>query len=228
MIWRLFKRSSTHKLRHLLCHGFERSGAAYRRSDLDDNPVSSIPGLVARFPNSYVHTLKGQLWCRLHATLGEGGDRIMMDMLTDCAIFQPVDGKLGNYYQLSGPPISELEPTRVPTNTGLDTALAEAASKQTLCSKNGDRTPCQIAFVRNRMFYAKPALNAKGGIRFGMRHIRRWLRKRTALFTTNVFGRCFEPVSQPSRKAADRSYHEIYVSPTIWTTQCLHIENRPA
>lgn len=36
------------------------------------------------------------------------------------------------------------------------------------------RTPCKISFVRSRMFYAKAALNANGGIRFGMRHIRQW------------------------------------------------------
>ena len=30
-----------------------------------------------------------------------------------------------------------------------------------------------ITFVRSRMLYARAALNAKGGVRFGMRHIRR-------------------------------------------------------
>ena len=30
-----------------------------------------------------------------------------------------------------------------------------------------------IRFVRSRMLYARAALNAKGGVRFGMRHIRK-------------------------------------------------------
>ena len=33
-------------------------------------------------------------------------------------------------------------------------------------------TPASIVFVRNRMFYARAALNAQGGVRFGLRHIR--------------------------------------------------------
>ena len=30
----------------------------------------------------------------------------------------------------------------------------------------------EITFVRSRMMYARPALNAKGDVRFGLRHIR--------------------------------------------------------
>ena len=33
--------------------------------------------------------------------------------------------------------------------------------------------PAEINFVRNRMLYAKAALNAKGEVQFGFRHIRR-------------------------------------------------------
>lgn len=169
MIWRLFKHSSSHKLHHLLCHGFERSGSAFRRNNVNEDGASSIPGLVSRYPNSYVHTLKGPLWCRLHAVLGEDGDRIMMDMLTNCALFRPVDDKFANYYQLSGPPISDLEPVQV-------IKAAPGVSSDMALKQPGlvgeARTLSKIAFVRSRMLYAKAALNAKGGIRFGMRHIR--------------------------------------------------------
>ncbi|KAF2630853.1 hypothetical protein BU25DRAFT_249279 [Macroventuria anomochaeta] len=171
VIWRLFKRSSSHKLHHLLCHGFERSGSAYRRNDVDGDVASSIPGLVARYPNSYVHALKGPLWCRLHAVLGEGGDRIMIDLLMDCAIFRPVDDKFANYYQMSGPPVSDMEPDQLLKEAPVDSVPGKPASRPLLSLTGGDRTPCKIAFVRSRMFYAKAALNAKGGIRFGMRHI---------------------------------------------------------
>lgn len=118
-----------------------------------------------------MHTLKGPLWCRLQAVLGEGGDRIMMDMLMDCAIFCPVDDTFANYYQLSGPPMSDLEPIHV-SEPSPDSLQAKMAPRLPANVQNGVRTPCKIAFVRSRMLYAKPALNAKGGIRFGMRHIR--------------------------------------------------------
>ena len=34
------------------------------------------------------------------------------------------------------------------------------------------KNPAAITFVRNRMLYARAALNAKGRITFGLRHIR--------------------------------------------------------
>ena len=33
-------------------------------------------------------------------------------------------------------------------------------------------SPGSIAFVRNRMLYARAALNARGNVQFGLRHIR--------------------------------------------------------
>ena len=157
--------------------------------------MSSIPGLVARHPNSNVHALKGPLWCRLHAALGEGGDRIMMDMLMDCAIFRLVSDEFANYYQLSGPHISDLEPRQVPTPVTSRCLLADAAAGQRSDKGIDERTPCKIAFVRSRMLYAKAALNAKGGIRFGMRHIR-WCTIDSVIATsTNVGNRRAEPLS---------------------------------
>lgn len=92
----------------------------------------------------------------------------MIDLLTDCAIFCPVDATTANYYQLSGHPISELEPRQIFKKT-------PAGDSPTNEAVNDIRTPCKIAFVRNRMLYSKPAPNAKGGIRFGLRHIRQYL-----------------------------------------------------
>jgi telomerase reverse transcriptase len=37
--------------------------------------------------------------------------------------------------------------------------------------------PSSINFVRSRMLYARAALNAQGGVRFGLRHIRKFARK---------------------------------------------------
>jgi hypothetical protein len=38
---------------------------------------------------------------------------------------------------------------------------------------NEARKTSEIKFVRNRMFYARPALNGNGGVRLGLRHIRK-------------------------------------------------------
>ena len=52
-----------------------------------------------------------------------------------------------------------------------------AAKKETKTHRNAlfdrvFRSPSEITFVRNRMLYARAALNAKGGVRWGLRHIR--------------------------------------------------------
>ena len=39
-------------------------------------------------------------------------------------------------------------------------------------SQSTVNSPATMNFVRNRMFYARPALNAKGRVTFGLRHIR--------------------------------------------------------
>lgn len=93
-----------------------------------------------------------------------------MDLLLSDSIFLPVAGDCGNYYQLSGFPISELKP-ELTTSNASPSVLLEAAL---LPPRPTDevRKPTAITFVRSRMLYAKAALNAKGGVRFGMRHIR--------------------------------------------------------
>ena len=92
----------------------------------------------------------------------------MIDLLVDCAIFQTVQAGRGNLYQLSGVPICELQPL-----------AAGAAAKATgpWPAERGQRAvelrPAEIVFVRNRMLYARAALNARGLVHFGLRHIRR-------------------------------------------------------
>jgi hypothetical protein len=170
VIWRLFKSTALPKPAHLLCHGFQRAGKARLEQDVTHDPTSSIPGLIERQFNSYTRTLKEPVWCRMHALLGHGGDRIMMDMLLECSIFLPIKASTGNYYQLSGAPVSELKTIPKP-DTARNKVDSDAPSKSShLRSEN--RAPGAIALVRSRMLYAKAALNAKGGVRFGMRHIR--------------------------------------------------------
>ncbi|KAJ4344797.1 Telomerase reverse transcriptase [Didymosphaeria variabile] len=172
VIWRLFKRSTSYKPSHLLCHGFQRSGAHGQHGP--QKTAHSILGLSSYFRNTSVDTLKGQLWCRLHAVLGKEGRVIMMEMLMDCGIFSPVERSEadGNLLQLSGVPLSDLKPVHTLDNDPASILKDNFANKkpQSLVSEN--RKPNAIMFVRNRMLYARAALNAKGGIRFGMRHIR--------------------------------------------------------
>jgi telomerase reverse transcriptase len=131
-----------------------------------------VPGLVERSPNSHVRTLKEPTWCRLHALLGQRGDRIIIDMLLECAVFLTVNGGSGNYIQLSGIPISDLKPDEKLKDQPLHGEANQIAKGLPLNQHSENRSPGAITFVRSRMLYAKAALNAKGGVRFGMRHIR--------------------------------------------------------
>lgn len=64
-----------------------------------------------------------------------------------------------------GTPIYECEP--------LVPQAASASLKKT--SEPFERRPAEILFVRNRMLYARAALNARGLVHFGLRHIRKLL-----------------------------------------------------
>lgn len=172
VIWLLFRRSTSHKPSHLLCHGFQRAANTNRAHVADADPTSSVPGLISRSSNSHVRTLKEPVWRRLHALLGQGGDRIIMDMLLECAIFCQVDGGTGNLYQLSGIPISDLKPEQKSKDHAGHDEMSHTTKGLPLNHCSEHRSPSAITLVRSRMLYAKAALNAKGGVRFGMRHIR--------------------------------------------------------
>jgi telomerase reverse transcriptase len=65
---------------------------------------STIPGLQCHYPNEHVDRLKSPLWGSVLRLLGTDGDRIMLNLLVDDAIFLSVKHGSGNYYQLSGKP----------------------------------------------------------------------------------------------------------------------------
>ncbi|KAH7077248.1 hypothetical protein FB567DRAFT_146392 [Paraphoma chrysanthemicola] len=172
VVWLLFRRSTSHKPSHILCHGFQRSASTSHAQVAAAEPTSSIPGLIERTPNSHVRALKAPVWCRLQAVLGPGGDKIIMDMLLECAMFRPVEGGTANYYQLSGNPISDVRPEKKRKDEAKHGDLTDVAKIAPINASCVKRNPGAIIFVRSRMLYAKAALNAKGGVRFGMRHIR--------------------------------------------------------
>ena len=90
-----------HRPPHMLCHGFQRVSNP-RRMNEDHCAVAGIPGIVSYYPNSNVNALKGSCWTEVLALLGKEGDRILLDLFLDCAIFVEGGEGQGNYYQLSG------------------------------------------------------------------------------------------------------------------------------
>ncbi|KAI8954725.1 hypothetical protein F4801DRAFT_446887 [Xylaria longipes] len=79
----------------------------------------------------------------------------MIDLLLDCAIFVAIDVGTNNICQISGKSLSNV-PSYLSISSG---------------EKSTAKTSSELVFVRNRMFYAKPALNTRGQVHFGLRHI---------------------------------------------------------
>lgn len=162
VIWLLFSREGAGSWpKHLLCDGFRRQAGPDNRPG--PATTTAIPGLCSVYPNQHVEALKMSPWPQLLMLLGSAGERIMIDLLVDCSIFMPVKTGKGNLYQLAGIPISEAEP------------LTQAGCKQEPTHKagNAELRPSEISFVRSRMLYARAALNARGLVHFGLRHIRK-------------------------------------------------------
>ncbi|KAK0618360.1 hypothetical protein B0T17DRAFT_335741 [Bombardia bombarda] len=164
VIWLLFSREKAGKWpKHLICDGFRRHTGSRMPQGL--TPAAAlIPGLFSVYPNHCVQQLKESPWPQLLNLLGMAGERIMIDLLIDCSIFGAVEAGIGNLHQLSGIPISDLEqlassvdkPKPSPTNVGGNVT---------------ELRPSDITFVRSRMLYAKAALNSRGLVHFGLRHI---------------------------------------------------------
>ncbi|KAF3355829.1 hypothetical protein VdG1_06567 [Verticillium dahliae VDG1] len=157
VVWLLFSQqgSNTTWPKHLLCDGFRRNAT--------HAATSAIPGLLSMYPNHHVQALKKSPWPELLMLLGKSGESIMIDLLVDGAMFTPIQAGLDNMYQLSGVPLSELSPAQ----SQLSKALLPGTVPQ--------RPLSDITFVRSRMMYARAALNTRGLVLFGFRHIRKAL-----------------------------------------------------
>ncbi|KAL8655691.1 MAG: hypothetical protein Q9226_002939 [Calogaya cf. arnoldii] len=97
---------------HMLCHGYQRRNV--RMYNDEQGTLSGIPGIALHYPNSHVGTLKSKSWSDILNLLGKDGEQIMLDLLIDCAVYAGVENGQGNFYQLSGVPLTELQP--IPTN----------------------------------------------------------------------------------------------------------------
>jgi telomerase reverse transcriptase len=152
----------------LLCDGF--------RKDSDRKPQAraapghgQIPGVFAVYVNNHVWALKEEPWPQLLLLLGKAGERMMLDLLLDCAIFSRVTAGRDNYHQLSGIPVSDLEYQSVQVPAAIPARPLNGNKAEKLVV----RGPSEVSLVRSRMLYARAALNARGLVHFGLRHIRK-------------------------------------------------------
>lgn len=120
---------------------------------------------------------------------------------------------------LLGTPLTELRPLTGPRNRESKAAkglqIAAPVEHGTESNQRAPNTPSSIYFVRNRMFYARAAINAKGQVTFGLRHIREhpdiyiyWYRMLTPK-------RCLESVPRFEQIQSYHACHAIYISSTI-------------
>ncbi|PON23951.1 telomerase reverse transcriptase [Trichoderma gamsii] len=150
VIWLLFSRERAGSWpKHLLCDGFRKSARD------DQSARSTIPEVYSQYPNFRVKALRETPWPHLLALLGQAGERVMINLLTECSVFLKVDSGLDNYLQLTGIPLSELD-----------------AGTPNPSLKPQPRKPTEITLVRSRIFYAKPTTTAKGLVHAGFKHIR--------------------------------------------------------
>ncbi|PGH29534.1 telomerase reverse transcriptase [[Emmonsia] crescens] len=168
-------RGSFYRPPHLLCHGFQRATNQCRPNHEHD-AMTGIRGIVPQYPNRNVSALKNSPWTEVLGLLGRSCEEIMLHLLLDCSVFIQVDEKRGSFYQLSGIQLSELKTLDSSPHAKYAQGAAEKVTKNTAAktprpAENVLHTPATITFVRSRMLYARAALNAKGRVRFGLRHI---------------------------------------------------------
>lgn len=173
VIWLLFSRSGSREKsktgkgwpgpKHLLCDGFRKGVPPQGRSgEIAATGHHQIPGVYAVHTNNCVKALKEAPWPQFLLLLGKEGERIMLDLLLDCAVFVAVREGKGNLVQVSGVSVSELQPL------GAESGPRRGGG----AGENKELSPSEITFARNRMLYARAALNARGLVSFGLRHIR--------------------------------------------------------
>ncbi|KAL8713551.1 MAG: hypothetical protein Q9220_002413 [cf. Caloplaca sp. 1 TL-2023] len=136
-------------------------GNTPQSEDDEQRVLSGIPGLVLHCPNSHVGTLKNRPWTDLLNLLGKDGEQIMLDLLVGCSIYMSVESGKENYYQLSGAPLTELQPLSHDKISGVASGIAaESAQEGVASGQKGtfSRSPSAITIVRNHVLnrYSDP------------------------------------------------------------------------
>ncbi|CAD0112186.1 unnamed protein product [Aureobasidium uvarum] len=172
VIWRLFRQhTSGHRPPHVLCHGYYYDGLG----DVSILVKPNIEGdredtLLDR--NEHVDRLKGEGWAGLTRLVGSKGTVTLIQLLQNCGMFMPLESGRNNYVQISGVDLSELRtvdknnPSGGPKPDGGAALAVPTVSKSNTSPSRETNTPNTIRFVRHRILYRKPDLNAKGGAYF--------------------------------------------------------------
>lgn len=161
VIWTLFQGSfGGVRPQHILCHGLQRASALGDSGESGDRK-SILPGVVRHHPNNNLDILTSSPWSDLLPLLGEDAELIFSGLLLDCGVFTKLPSGSGNFFQLSGLPVSELKTTGISKTQ--PASLSRRPSTQNF-------QPPDVRFVRNRMLYARPSLNPVGKVKFGLHH----------------------------------------------------------
>ncbi|KAH0356057.1 hypothetical protein KCU83_g1632, partial [Aureobasidium melanogenum] len=177
VVWRLFRQhTSGHRPPHVLCHGYYHDGLGDIRTstkaNVEDNCQAAAPDR-----NEHVDRLKGNAWAGLTRLVGNNGVVTLIQLLQNCGMFMPLEGGRDNFMQISGLDLSELQtvdknhPTGGPRPDSGAILVASDAMKVDSQSRHDLNTLNTIRFVRHRILYRKPDLNAHGGAYFGLPHI---------------------------------------------------------
>ncbi|KAI9796320.1 MAG: hypothetical protein M1833_006405 [Piccolia ochrophora] len=111
-----------------------------------------IPGIICSIPNGQVKSIKGSLWATLLRRMDTEGEGVMLNLIMDNGIFVRLHTGDGNYTQLSGIPLQDLDirpPSSVPSS---------------------ERSLADIFSLRKGILYARPAVNSRGRVRMGFPH----------------------------------------------------------
>lgn len=167
VIWLLFRRSvGLQRPKHILCQNFQRY-INENRYGPEPEIVPGVPGVYSVGINEHVQTLRSHPWTAVPELLGKSFERIVGDLLMDCAVFTSVAAS-SNVIQLSGIPMCDL-PMLKPSDDKVN--QLEANNPEPTPRKTDQRGLTDIRFVRHRMLYARATLSARGGVRFGLNQV---------------------------------------------------------
>jgi hypothetical protein len=179
VIWRLFRQhTSGHRPPHVLCHGYYYDGLGDIRTSVKPNVETNCEG-ISLDRNEHVERLKGGAWTGLTKLVGSKGTVTLIQLLQNCGMFIPLECGKSNLIQISGVDLSELRiidkhnPTGGSKTDGGKASVTSNPGSNDVSSKCDTNSLNTIRFVRHRILYRKPDLNAKGGAYFGLPHIRR-------------------------------------------------------
>ncbi|KAI4739019.1 hypothetical protein E4T50_10510 [Aureobasidium sp. EXF-12298] len=174
--WRLFRQhTSGHRPPHALCHGYYYDGLGDIRSSV--KAVVTDRDAMKPDRNEHVERLKGDAWAGLTKLVGSKGTVTLIQLLQNCGMFMPLESGRNNLIQISGVDLSELRtvdkhnPAGGPKPDGGAASFVSNTGSNVFSPSRETNTLNTIRFVRHRILYRKPDLNAKGGACFGLPHI---------------------------------------------------------